>query len=95
LPYGKITSLLRDRFGLRVTRGGLVHAMHRAARQAQPTYAALCATVRGSPVVTRRNELARRRGSAVALGLRHPGDDGLCHSAWARSRAGRARDRGR
>jgi transposase len=52
LPYGKITTLLRDRFGLRVTRGGLVHAVHRAARQAQPTYAALCATVRGSPVVT-------------------------------------------
>ena len=52
LPYGKITALLRDRFGLQVTRGGLVHAVHRAARQAQPTYDALCATVRGSPVVT-------------------------------------------
>lgn len=52
LPYGKITAVLRDRFGLRVTRGGLVHAVHRAARQAQPTYDALCATVRGSPVVT-------------------------------------------
>jgi len=52
LPYGKITALLRDRFGLRVTRGGLVHAGHRAARQAQPSYDALCATVRGSPVVT-------------------------------------------
>jgi transposase len=52
LPYGKIVALLRDRFGLTVTRGGLVHAVHRAARQAQPTYAALCATVRGSPVVT-------------------------------------------
>jgi transposase len=43
---------LRDRFGLTVTRGGLVHAVHRAARQAQPTYDALCAQVRGSPVVT-------------------------------------------
>ncbi|MBA3639528.1 MAG: transposase, partial [Acidobacteria bacterium] len=32
--------------------GRLVHAVHRAARQAQPTYEALCATVRGSPVVT-------------------------------------------
>jgi transposase len=52
LPYGKITALLRDRFGLTVTRGGLVHAVHRAARQAQPTYETLCATVRGSPVVT-------------------------------------------
>jgi len=52
LPYGKIAALLRDRFGLTVTRGGLVHAVHRAARQAQPTYETLCATVRGSPVVT-------------------------------------------
>ena len=52
LPYGKIATLLRDRFGLTVTRGGLVHAVHRAARQAQPTYDTLCATVRGSPMVT-------------------------------------------
>lgn len=52
LAYGKIATLLRDRCGLSITRGGLVHAIHRAARQAQPTYATLCATVRGSPVVT-------------------------------------------
>ena len=52
MAYGKIATLFRDRFGLTVTRGGLVHAIHRAARQAQPTYQALCATVRGSPVVT-------------------------------------------
>ncbi len=52
LSFGKIVRLLRERFGLTVTRGGLVHAVHRAARQARPTYAALCATVRGSPVVT-------------------------------------------
>ena len=52
LSYGKITQLLHDRFGLCVTRGGVTHAVHRAARQAQPSYAALCATVRGSPVVT-------------------------------------------
>jgi transposase len=52
LSFGKITYLLRDRFALTVTRGGLVHAVQRAARQAQPSYAALCAQVRGSPVVT-------------------------------------------
>jgi transposase len=52
LPYGKIAQLLRDRFGLTVTSGALVQAVHRAARQARPTYDALCATVRGSPVVT-------------------------------------------
>lgn len=52
LSFGRIVHLLRDRFGLTVTRGGLVQAVQRAARQAQPTYDALCATVRGSPVVT-------------------------------------------
>jgi transposase len=52
LPYGKIAAVLRDRCGLTVTRGGLVQAIHRAARQADPTYQTLCATVRGSPVVT-------------------------------------------
>jgi len=52
LSYGKIAALLRDRFGLHVTAGGLVQAVHRAARRAQPTYDHLAATVRGSPVVT-------------------------------------------
>jgi len=52
LSFGKIAQLLGDRFGLPVTRGGLVHAVHRAARQTQPTYEALCAHVRGSPIVT-------------------------------------------
>jgi len=52
LSFGRLVTLLRDRFGLTVTRGGLVHAVQRAARQAQPTYEALCAHVRGSPVVT-------------------------------------------
>lgn len=52
LSFGRIAQLLRERFGLTVTRGGLVQAVHRAARQTQPTYDALCAHVRGSPVVT-------------------------------------------
>jgi transposase len=52
LSYGKIAALLHDRFGLRVTCGGLVQAVHRAARQAQPAYDHLAATVRGSHVVT-------------------------------------------
>jgi transposase len=52
LSLGKITTLLRERFGLTVTAGGLVHALRRAARQAEPTYQTLCETIRGSPVVT-------------------------------------------
>lgn len=52
LSYGRIAALLRDRFALHVTASGLVQATHRVARQAQPTYDHLAATVRGSPVVT-------------------------------------------
>ena len=52
LSFGKVATLLQLQYGLTVTRGGLVHAVHRAARQARPTYDALCATVRGSPMVT-------------------------------------------
>jgi transposase len=52
LSFGKIVVLLRQLYGVTVTRSGLVHAVHRAARQARPTYDALCAQVRGSPVVS-------------------------------------------
>jgi transposase len=52
LSFGKIVTLLQQLYGVTVTRSGLVHAVHRAARQAQPTYDALCAQVRGSPVVS-------------------------------------------
>jgi transposase len=52
VPLAKVATVLRERFGLHVTAGGLVHVLHRAARQAAPTYAALCDHVRGSPMVT-------------------------------------------
>ena len=52
VPLGKIARLFRERFGLTITCGGLVHAMRRAARRAEPTYEALVAQIRGSPVVT-------------------------------------------
>lgn len=52
LSFGKIATLFRQQYRLTVTRSGLVHAVHRAARRAQPTYAALCEQIRGSPVVT-------------------------------------------
>jgi len=52
LSFGKIATLFRQQYRLTVTRSGLVHAVHRAARQAQPTYAALCEQIRGSPIVT-------------------------------------------
>lgn len=51
LSFGKMAALFRVRFGLHVTPSALVRALHRAATQGQPTYAALCDTVRTSPVV--------------------------------------------
>ena len=51
LSFGKMAALFRARFGLHVTPSALVRALHRAAAQGQPTYAALCETVRTSPVV--------------------------------------------
>ena len=35
VPLGKIARLFRERFGLTITGGGLVHAIRRAARQAR------------------------------------------------------------
>jgi transposase len=52
LPVAKVSALFRDRFGLHVTPGGLVSALHRAADRAGPTYAALRAQVRQSEVVS-------------------------------------------
>jgi transposase len=51
LSFGKIASVFRTRFGLAVTPSAIVRALHRAAAKGQPTYAALCETVRTSPVV--------------------------------------------
>jgi transposase len=52
LSFAKIATLLQQLYGLTVTRSALVHAVHRTARQARPTYDALCAQVRGSPMVS-------------------------------------------
>jgi transposase len=52
LSHGKIAALLRDWFGLSVRPSAVTHALHRAARQAAPTYAVLREQVRGSPVVS-------------------------------------------
>jgi len=51
LSLGKVTTLLRERLGLSLTCGGLVHALRRTAQRAIPSYDALLAQVRGSPVV--------------------------------------------
>jgi transposase len=52
VSFGKIATLFHQRLDLTLTRGAIVRALHRTARQATPTYEALCQTVRGSPMVT-------------------------------------------
>ena len=52
LPLAKVADLLQTRFGLQVTPGGLVHLLHRAARDARPAYKELREQVRNAPVVT-------------------------------------------
>lgn len=52
LSHGKVAALLHDWFGLSLCPSGVTHALHRAARQAAPTYAALRDQIRGSPVVS-------------------------------------------
>ena len=51
VSFGKIATLFRSRFALHVTPSALVRALHRTAAQSEPTYTALCETVRTSPVV--------------------------------------------
>jgi transposase len=50
LPAGKIAALL-GQLGIAITPGGVVQAVARAARRAQPTHQALAAGVRVSPMV--------------------------------------------
>jgi transposase len=52
LSYGKTAAALETAFGLRVSRGGLVQALRRVARKAEPTYEQLREQIRGSPSVT-------------------------------------------
>jgi transposase len=51
VPFAKVATILRTGFGLTITPGGLVQALHRVGRRSAPTYHALVAAVRHSPVV--------------------------------------------
>jgi len=64
VPAGKIAALL-GQLGIQVTPGGVVQAVRRAARRAQPTDQALAAGVRASPVVAP-DETGWRVGGARA-----------------------------
>jgi transposase len=51
VPFAKVATILTTGFGLTITPGGLVQALHRVAARSTPTYHALVVVVRRSPVV--------------------------------------------
>ncbi len=51
VPFAKVATILRTGFGLPITPGGLVQALHRVAARSAPTYLALVAAVQRSAVV--------------------------------------------
>ena len=59
LSYGKVGALVQPQYRLVVTRGGLVRMVQRAARQAQPTYAA--SSDRGELCIRLHAPILRRR----------------------------------
>jgi transposase len=51
VSYERLVELCRDVFGLTISEGGIDHALGRLAERARPTYEALGAAVRASPVI--------------------------------------------
>jgi len=52
LPYGKVSQVLEQGWGLKVSRSGLCRAIARVGARAAPTYQALLERIRGEPNVT-------------------------------------------
>jgi len=52
LPYGKTARVLKQSFGLSISRGGLCQAIARVARKAEPSYQVLLHRIRSEPSVT-------------------------------------------
>ena len=61
VPFAKVATILRTGFGLAITAGGLVQALHRVAARSAPTYAALITAVRDSAVVAPDERSEERR----------------------------------
>jgi transposase len=60
--YERLVELCRDVFGLTISQGGVENALRRLVERARPTYAAIGATVRGSPVINSDETGARVAG---------------------------------
>ena len=60
--YERLVEVCRDVFGLAISQGGVEHALARLVERARPTYAAIAAMVRGSPVINSDETSARVAG---------------------------------
>jgi transposase len=60
--YERLVELCRDLFELRISQGGIENALRRLVERARPTYEAIGATVRGSPVINSDETSARVAG---------------------------------
>jgi transposase len=60
--YERLVELCRDVFGLAISQGGVENALARLVERARPTYAAIAAMVRGSPVINSDETSARVAG---------------------------------
>ena len=60
--YARLVEVCRDVFGLAISQGGVENALRRLVERARPTYAAIGATVRGSPVINSDETSARVAG---------------------------------
>ena len=60
--YERLAEVCRDVFGLRISEGGIDHALRRLAERARPTYEAIGAQVRAGPVIGSDETSARVAG---------------------------------
>ena len=60
--YERLVEVCRDVFGLAISQGGVENALARLVDRARPTYAAIAAMVRGSPVINSDETSARVAG---------------------------------
>jgi transposase len=65
LAHGKVSSVLRNLFGIQLTRGGSAHVVLRAGRRCRPIYQAICRSVRRSAWVVA-DETGWRVGGLLA-----------------------------
>jgi transposase len=49
MSHGKISRVFQTLFGIRLSRGGSVHVVLRAARRCEPVYKNICETIKASP----------------------------------------------